>query len=130
MKTFELSKKYQDALSKLSRCTDEQSTLDIQSDEKHQDAGKQSQGKSTGEVQVAERTTSRRNTKMFKMPSCTQSDEAQHLEQAEQDKTEETVEHKEAQRILRMMEEAVMPKKAQRIDRMEQDKPDATEAQR
>ena len=93
-------------------------------------SGKQSQGKSTGEVQVAERTTSRRNTKMFKMPSCTQPDEAQHLEQAEQDKTEETVAHKEAQRILRMMEEAVMPKKAQRIDRMEQDKPDATEMQR
>ena len=91
MKTFELSKKYQDALNKL----------------KHQDTGKQSQDKSTGEVQVAERTTSRRNTKMFKMPSCTQSDEAQHLEQAEQDKTEETAVHKEAQRILRMMEETI-----------------------
>jgi hypothetical protein len=114
MKTFELSKKYQDALNKL----------------KHQDTGKQSQDKSTGEVQVVEKTTTRRNTKMFKMPSCTQPDEAQHLEQAEQDKTEETVAHKEAQRILRMMEETVPSKKAQRIDQMEQDKPDATEMQR
>ena len=50
---------------------------------------KQPQDKSTGEVQVTERTTSRRNTKMFKRLSCTQLDETQNLEQAEQDKTED-----------------------------------------
>ena len=47
--------------------------------------------------------------------------EARHLKQVDQNKSEETVVHKEAQRILRVMKETMVPKKTQRSNQ-EQDK--------